>query len=188
MAASRKPEAVWWDQPFWRGARVVAELAGALGVGLIAVQLVLGELSNRTANAFDYIDRFNEPQLRAARDRLAAVTAGYNARLEELGVTDGLDQEQIDTIALAETFGEGPGPVATRAALVQVAEFMDEAALCVEAGLCRRKAVCHYFRNYAADLNRTFGAAVKEYGRLNGAERFGRGLRRIAGYQCNRLF
>ena len=179
------PAEFWIERRFWRGVKFGIEVAGVLSVALIVVQLILTGVSERTARAFDMVTRFNGDDMRAARTVLEDVSRAYNDALKG---ADGYSPEQMAVIGEAEVFGDGPRAGTTRAALVTVTEFLDEVAVCVEAGLCLQKSACQYFTNYAGDLTHVFGSAIRRYGTENGLERFGRGVERLAGYRCKPLF
>ncbi|MEX2631207.1 MAG: hypothetical protein WD341_14820 [Tistlia sp.] len=134
------------------------------------------------------IERFHGGEVARARGVLDDVAFSYNARLRTAPESQRPNDKQIAQIAVGEMLSESATSRAKLSELLLVTRFLDEAALCVEAGLCRRDIVCQYLTTYARGLYATFGAAIEEYRRINDLGNLGLGVDRMRNYTCEPAF
>lgn len=182
----------WTDGAGWRSIRACAELVGIV-VGLIGILLLWLELRQidraaTTAHSLKLVERFHSGDLAAARANLDNIAFGYNVRFRTSPDSQRPNQDQIRLIAIGEMLSDSAASRAKLEKLVLVSRFLDEAALCVEADLCRRDIVCQYFSTYARGLNATFEGAISEYRRTNNLKNFGVGIDSLRHYKCEPLF
>lgn len=168
---AQKP--AWNDSPGWKSVKSVLEVFGILGgvisVCMVAFQLWDAEQTKRVERSLKLVERFNDEHLSKATETLRRATLDMNEQLVVMGEGAGFNKQMAETVAIGLTSSDNEVSRVNQAALIQVARFFDETALCLTSGLCDRRIVCLYLTPYAREVDEAFRPGLTVINRRSGS-------------------